>query len=208
MKGKSSIYIVTIFFFSMLSLVLVSGCAKPPQQEMDAANAAIQSAIGAGAETYAADQLKEAQDLIAQMNSQVEKKDYKAAKETAIQAREKALEAKGTAEANKAKAKEDSQNASNEIKDGLEKTKGLLSEAETAGLPAIDLNPIKEQLTAVETAVGELDGMMTGEKYKEAIEKTMQLKEQLAQIEQGITDAKAKFEAAKAAKKKGKKRKE
>ena len=206
MKGKSSIYIVTILFFSMLSLVLVSGCARPPQQEMDAANATIQSAVGAGAETYAADELKAAQDLIAQMNSQVEKKDYNAAKETAIKAQEKALEAKSAAEANKAKAKEEVTTASNEIKQGLEKTKGILTEAETAGVPAVDLNPIKEQLTAVETSAGELDGMVSGEKYKEAIEKTTQMKEQLTQIEQGITDAKAKFEAAKAAKKKGKKR--
>jgi hypothetical protein len=206
MKGKSSIYIVTILFFSMLSLVLVSGCARPPQQEMDAANATIQSAVGAGAETYAADELKAAQDLIAQMNSQVEKKDYNAAKESAIKAQEKALEAKSAAEANKAKAKEEVTTASNDVKQGLEKTKGILTEAETAGVPAVDLNPIKEQLTAVETAAGELDGMVSGEKYKEAIEKTTQMKEQLTQIEQGITDAKAKFEAAKAAKKKGKKR--
>ncbi|MCX5885397.1 MAG: DUF4398 domain-containing protein, partial [Proteobacteria bacterium] len=142
MKEKSSLSILTIFFFSMLSLVLVSGCAKPPQQEMDAANAAIQSAVGAGAETYAAEQLKAAQDLIVQMNSQVEKKDYKAAKETAIQAQEKALEAKSAAEANKAKAKEEVTTASNEIKQGLEKTKGILTEAETAGVPAVDLNPI------------------------------------------------------------------
>ncbi|MCX5887692.1 MAG: hypothetical protein NT096_17590, partial [Proteobacteria bacterium] len=110
------------------------------------------------------------------------------------------------AEANKAKAKEEVTTASNEIKQGLEKTKGILTEAETAGVPAVDLNPIKEQLTAVETAAGELDGMVSGEKYQEAIEKTTQMKEQLTQIEQGITDAKAKFEAAKAAKKKGKKR--
>ena len=205
MTKKSSRYVLTIFFFSLLSLVLVSGCAKPPQQEMDAANAAIQSSVGAGAETYAAEQLKAAQDLIVQMNSQVEKKDYKAAKETAILVQGKALEAKNAAEANKAKAKDDSQNACNEVKQGLEKVKGLFSEAENAGVPAVDLNPVKEQLTAVETGVGELDGMVSGGKYKEAMEKTTQLKDQLTQVESGITDAKAKFEAVKA-KKKGKKK--
>jgi len=208
MKGKSSIRVLTILFFSVLSISLVCGCAKPPKQEIDAAKAAVDEAINAGAQDYATDQLKATQDLIAQMDSQVEKKEYKAAKETAIQAREKALEAKSVAETNKAKAKEDAQNASNEIKQNVDKVKGLLSEAENSGVPAVDINPIKEQMTSLETSMGDLDGMMTGEKYKEAIEKTNQLKGQLTQIEQGITDAKAKHEAAKAAaaKKRGKKR--
>jgi hypothetical protein len=209
MKGKKtvqrSVHIPAIFFLAILSMIFIVGCAQPPKQEMDAANAALTSAIGAGAEDYAPDQFKLAQDLIAKMNDQVQKKDYKGAKETAIMAREKSLEAKTTAEANQAKAKESAESTNAEVKQGIDKDKALIQEAESAGVPAVDLKTIKEQLSSVEAGSLEVDSFLTGKQYKDAGSKAGQLKDQLTQIETSITDAKAKFEASKA-KKKGKKK--
>ena len=205
MKGKKvvqrSVHIPAVFFLAILSIVFIAGCAQPPKQEIDAANEALTSAIGAGAVDYAPDQLKLAQDLIAKMNDQVEKKDYKGAKETAIMAREKSLEAKTTAEANQAKVKESAESTNAEVKQGIEKDKALIQEAESAGVPSVDLKTIKEQLSSVEAGSLDADAFFLAKQYKDASSKAGQLKDQLTQIETGITDAKAKFEASKSKKK-------
>lgn len=198
MKLNNLIQPWTVLCCCVMAIALISGCGgQPPKQEIDAANAALQAAITAGAEQYAPEELKAAQELIAKLNAEMGKKDYKAAKQTAIQSKEAADKATGAIETGKAKAKDAAAALIDEIKQGLEKGKGLV--AENAKLPADLLQPIKDQLAAAEAGIGEIDGMVTGEKYKEASDKATQLKDQLAQIEQGINDAKAKAEEIKKA---------
>ncbi|MEW5908648.1 MAG: DUF4398 domain-containing protein [Thermodesulfobacteriota bacterium] len=199
MKVKTCIQPLVIFCFGAILLALFSGCAQPPKQEVDAANAALQAAITGGAEQYAPNELKNAQALLAKLNTEMGKKDYKAAKQTAIQAKEAADKAKGAIESGKAKAKEAAVALVDEVKQGFENAKGLVAAVESAKLPADLLKPVKEQVAAVEAGITELEGMLSGEKFKEASEKAVQLKEQFVQIEQGIADAKTKAQEAKKA---------
>jgi outer membrane murein-binding lipoprotein Lpp len=200
MKRKKGIQPLSFFLFSIIAMVLMIGCGgQPPKQEVDAANAALQAAITGGAEQYAPEELKNAQALLAKLNTEMGKKDYKAAKQTAIQVKEAADKAKGAIESGKVKAKEAALALVDEVKQGLEKTKGLVAAVESAKLPADLLKPVKEQVAAVEAGVTELDGMVSGEKFKEASDKAAELKGQFAQIEQGIADAKTKAEEAKKA---------
>ncbi|MEW6671635.1 MAG: hypothetical protein AB1427_08020 [Thermodesulfobacteriota bacterium] len=196
MKMKNPIKSVVVLFFCVTVIAMLAGCSQPPKQEVDAANAALQAAVAAGAEQYAAAELKAAQDLSAKLNGEMEKKDYKAAKQTAVEMKDAADKAKAAAEAEKAKAKEAATAGAAEVKQGLEKAKGLVAEAAKMKLPADLLKPIQEQLAAAEAGAGELDGMVAAEKFKEAADKGAQLKDQFAKIEQGITDAKAKAAAA------------
>ena len=188
-------YCVILCCFVMV-MAFMAGCAEPPKQEVDAANAALQAADSAGAEKYAAAELKAAQDLSAKLNGQMEKKDYQTAKQAAIQLKEAADKAKATGEAVKTKAKEAATALVNEVKQGLENAKGLVVGAESAKLPANLLQTIQEQLAAAEAGTNELDGLVTAEKFKEAADKGIQLKDQFARIEQGLNDAKAKAAAA------------
>ena len=197
MKLKKPIKSGIVLCCCITVLAFMAGCAQPPKQEIDAANAALQAAITAGAEQYAADELKGAQDLSAKLNGEMEKKEYKAAKQTAIQLKEAADKAKAAGEAGKLKAKETATALADEIKQGLEKSKGLVAGAEKAKLPAKLLQPVRDELAAAETGSKELDGMVAAEKFKEAADKGLQLKDQFARIELGIQDAKAKAAAAK-----------
>ncbi|PIP37184.1 MAG: hypothetical protein COS92_08735 [Desulfobacterales bacterium CG07_land_8_20_14_0_80_52_14] len=195
MKRESFIRKLTVFFCCMLVIAFISACGgQPPKQEIDASKAALQAAISGGAEQFAPDALKAAQDLMAKLDSQIEKKDYKAAKLTAIQVKEAADKAKAAIEAGKAKAKETSNALVNEINQGVEKAKGLIAEAEAAKIPADLLQPIKDQLVAAETGIGELSGMISEGKFNEIQGKATAIKDQLGQLEQGIADAKAKAE--------------
>jgi len=196
MKLKYPIKASIVLLYCVTVIAFIAGCAEPPKQEIDAANAALQAAITAGAEQYATDELKAAQDLSAKLNGEMEKKDYKAAKQTAIQLKESADKAKAAGEAGKLKAKETATALADEVKQGLEKAKGLVAGAEKAKLPVKLLQPIKDQLAAAEAGTHELDGMVAAEKFKATADKGAQLKDQFAQIEQGITDAKAKAAAA------------
>ena len=67
-------------------LVMFTGCAKPPTQEMSDARMAFQDATDAGASAYASEQYMSAEDALNEATALMEKKKYK-------QAREKALEA-------------------------------------------------------------------------------------------------------------------
>ena len=191
MKTKNYIRLVTIFFCCALVIPFMSGCSQPPQQEVDAAKAALQGAISAGAEQYVPDELKIAQDLMTKLDSEMAKKDYKAAKQTALQAKAAADSANAAIGAAKAKVKEAAEVSLNEIKAGLEKANGLFAEVETANLPAELLQPIQNQLTDVETKISGLEGLIYGEKYKEVEDTVNPIKDQLLQIEQGVNDAKA-----------------
>ena len=197
MKLKNPILSSVVVCCCVVLIALIAGCAQPPKQEVDAANAALQAAITAGAEIFAAEELKAAEDLSAKLNGEMEKKEYKIAKQTAMGLKDAAEKAKAAADAGKAKAKDTATALVDEVKQGLEKTKGLVAEAGKAKLPAKLLQPIKDQLTSAEAGTGELDGMVAAEKYKEAADKGGQLKTQLAQIEKDLQVAKAKAAPAK-----------
>ncbi|MDF1591608.1 MAG: hypothetical protein P1P89_08860 [Desulfobacterales bacterium] len=97
MKLKNPIKSGIVLCCCITVLTFMAGCAQPPKQEVEAANAALQAAITAEAEQYAADELKGAQDLSAKLNGEMEKKEYKAAKQTAVQLKEAADKAKAAA---------------------------------------------------------------------------------------------------------------
>lgn len=198
MKFRNLMQLWTVSCWGVMAMAFIAGCGgQPPQQDVDAAKAALQAAITAGAEQYAPSELKAAQELMARLNDEMGRKDYKAAKQTAIQSREAAERAKGAIADGKTKAREAATATVTEAKQALEKVKGLLAENEkfSADLP----QPLKDQLPAAEVGVGELDGMIATDEFKKASDQATQLKELFAQIEQELTAAKTKAEEAKKA---------
>jgi len=60
--------------------IAVAGCASPPKAEVDAARAALDKAAADGAEKYAADSLKAAQDAKAALDAELKAQEAKMAK--------------------------------------------------------------------------------------------------------------------------------
>jgi hypothetical protein len=85
-------------------LFLFVGCAKPPEAEQKAAQTAMEAAVAAGADKYAAAELGEANKLKAAADAQVAEKKYKEAKQAYIDAKAAFEKAAGAVEAGKAKA--------------------------------------------------------------------------------------------------------
>ncbi len=78
----------SVSFMMVLALVLVFiGCSKPPEAEQKAAKTAMDAAVSAGADKYAAADLDAAKKLWEAAEAQVKEKKYKEAKQVYVDAK-------------------------------------------------------------------------------------------------------------------------
>ncbi len=93
-------YSVSLMMVLALVLVFV-GCAKPPEAEQKAAKAAMDAAVTAGADKYAAADLDAAKKVLDAADAQVKDKKYKEAKQGYVDAKAAFEKAAGAVEAGK-----------------------------------------------------------------------------------------------------------
>ncbi len=111
MRSKTTLVIAVL----LSSALLVTGCAKPPQAEIDAAKAALDAAVAAKAEAYAGPELSAAREAMnaaqAEIDTQAGKfalfRSYKNAKTLLADVVTKANAARDAAVANLEKAKQE-----------------------------------------------------------------------------------------------------
>jgi hypothetical protein len=94
--------------FVVLSLLLVlAGCAPPPEAEKQAAKGAMDAAVSGGADKYAVADLDAAKKVWQTAESQMNEKKYKEAKQSYIEAKAAFEKARGAAEAGKKAASDE-----------------------------------------------------------------------------------------------------
>jgi len=76
-----------LIFVTLSILLLLAGCAKPPEEEKQAAKGAMDAAVKAGAEKYAATDLGAAKKVWDTAESQMNEKKYSEAKQSYIDAK-------------------------------------------------------------------------------------------------------------------------
>ena len=191
----------------LVILALLVGCAKPPTADIDSAKAALQTAEqNSDVSTYAQDQLKAAQDKLAQLQSELDlqakkgalSRNYDAAKNLALETRAAADALATEAEAAKEVAKNNAAAAIDEL------TKTLIPQAQSgiamarrvrgikldfAGLTAA-LNQAKAQVADAQTAYN-------NGQYATALSTADAVKSAIAQESTTVADA---ISAAKASK--------
>lgn len=79
-------YSVSVMMVLALALVFI-GCAKPPEAEQKAAQAAMDAAVAAGADKYAVADLEAAKKIWESAEAQVKDKKYKEAKQVYVDAK-------------------------------------------------------------------------------------------------------------------------
>ena len=120
----------------LVPLVIVAGCAKPPQVELDQAKAALNAAAQAEAATYAQPEWQAAQDAMNAVNAEMEVqankfalfRSYKKTKELIAAAQQKATEAEAAGKAGKEKARQEAQAALDGVKTALTNAQNMLAE--------------------------------------------------------------------------------
>jgi hypothetical protein len=183
----------------VLALIALVACAKPPQQQIDTAKAALKAAEEAQADIYAPDSLKAAKDkdaaLDAELATQQSKffKSYKVATQLTTELQAAADKAKEDAIAGKEQAKKDAEAAIAATETAINEAKEILKKAPKGKGSTADVKALEGDIANAETAVNDAKTAMTGEKFKEAKEKADGAKAT-------VDNVKAQVEAAIAAK--------
>ncbi len=187
------------FFLTLLTvcmLAFVVGCAKAPQEAIDAANAALEAAKSAEADRYATAEYSAAKDSLDAANAEVEKQNSKFALfrnygdasrilQSAVNAANAAASAAAT---NKEQVKAEAEQLMAQAQTAVTEAKGLMKRAPRGkeGRAALDL--IQSDLSAVETQLSEAGSAMTSgdfltarDKSKAALDKVNSIKDELMQ---------------------------
>jgi hypothetical protein len=146
-------------------ILLTLACAEPPAKEMHQAQGAIDAARAAGAEQYAADELKLAVDGLAKYEDAVAARDYRLALAHALDSRERAQNAAKMAVDGRAKARGDAERELAEAVALVERAEARLRDAEVAKLPRRTLAPIEKAIAATSASLQEARAALTQEEY-------------------------------------------
>ena len=161
---------------ALAMLTLAAGCAAPPQESIDAAKAAVETARQQAAQEYAPDALKAAEDAYSDLEAEVAAqsgkfaplRSYKATAETAAATTAAAQQAATAAEAGRAQAKSDAAGALEGARTMLQETMTMLDTAPRGKGSAMDLAALKTDLEAASATLTEADGLMASEQYHQA----------------------------------------
>ncbi len=184
----------------VIALGLAAGCAKIPQADVDGATQAIQAAVTAEAGEYAPESLAAANDaetqLQAELKAQEEKfslfRSYDKSKELAAAAKAAGEKAVADAAAGKERARQEATDTIAQARTALDEAKDLLAHAPKGKGTAMDLAMMGNDLSAVESGLGEASTLLEQGRYKDAAAKASAAK---ASAEQVSASVKAAIEA-------------
>ncbi len=194
MKNKFLIGLATLG----LSAVLFSSCAKLPQAEVDAANAAIEVAKTAGADIYVHETFVALQDsmnvamvMIETQKSKLFKK-YTPAKEKLVQVATFAGEVKTQSDARKEALRIEADSTIQEVKALLVTNQELVAKAPKGKEGKEALEAIKSELAAIEASNNEAATLLASEQIIPALDKAKAAKEKATAINTELNEVIAK----------------
>ena len=179
--------------------LLFTGCAKIPQAEIDQANAAIEEAKSAGAETYTHDNFIALQDsfnmVMVNLETQKSKmfKNYTTVVEGLTGVTQYAQEVKLETENRKLEVKAEIQNTIAEVKSLIETNRQLILEAPRGKEEASALVAIKGELDGIEATINEANNTLETGDYMATLEKTRAAREKANSINVELTEVIAKY---------------
>jgi hypothetical protein len=165
-----------VAILAALTLVMLVGCSKPPEQEMTSATQAIDSAKMAEAQDYAPDAYRVAMDTLntaMAMKKEADAKfalfrNYGKSKAMFVRAQALANDASTKAQAEKERVKLEVTDMMTQAKALLDSTNAALKKAPRGKGSKADIELIKTDLAAATTAYDEANADFTAGKYKTA----------------------------------------
>ena len=131
----------------LLLVLFASGCAEPPNREMDQAQGAIDAAQAAGADRYATSEYSAATDALENANTAAAASDHRLALSYALDSREHAQNAARNAADAKARVRVDVDHALTDLGALIVEGRTLLDAASRAGVPQTRLSQPASELT-------------------------------------------------------------
>lgn len=186
-----------------LAAVLVSGCGKVPQVEIDGANKAIDEVKALHADIYLHDQYVALEDSMKAVMAGIEVqqskffKNFTAAKESLAGVTTFAQEVKQQTEERIEALKTEIQNNIGEVKVLLESNRQLILDAPKGKEGAMALDAIKSELATIETNLVEAGTLLENGDYLQALDKTVASKEKSIAINTELSEVIAKYKGKK-----------
>ncbi len=199
MKNKILIGLTTLGVVTLL----LSGCSKVPQTELDSANSAIEAAKTAGADLYVPDAYAALQDSMKVITEKIELQKTKIFRKYGEVKKElnavtiQANQVSEQTEVRKTEVKTEVQNALAEVKTILQEDKQLITKAPRGKEGSAALLEIKNEITIIEGSVDEVSKMLEGNQYIQALDKVKAAKEKASSINAELKNVIAKYSGAK-----------
>jgi hypothetical protein len=194
-----------------LVMFVAVGCAKPPQEDITAANAEMDKARQAQAQNWAPNEFRAADEAMNAANAEIKAQDekwfksYDKAKELLAKAKEDGAKASEAAVANKEQAKKDAEAAMAAADTAIQSAEAALKVAPVTKDSKADLQLFKNDLATLRTTLDGAKASFGSEDYKKALESANSVKDQATSIGTQLEQAKQKKAAAKPAAKTGSK---
>jgi F0F1-type ATP synthase membrane subunit b/b' len=189
-----------IFYFGMLvcililSILILSGCAKPPTQEVAQAEKAIAEAKQKEADLYVQDIFTKAEDSLKKAKDLINQKKYKDAKKAAEEATQFAQQAIPLIEQNKAKMKAEVEQMVQDVPKAMDELKMLIVKSIKKKAPE-EQKEIQGMIGKLEIDMVNVKDMLQGQKIRQAYDGLKAIKEQVgAQKEKMAAPAEVKTE--------------
>jgi len=185
-----------LFGVIMVSLATVA-CAKPPQPQVDAANAALSKAAAAEATEYAPESFRAAQDARAKLDAELKTQEGKFALMRSYEEAAK-LAAAATEAGEKAanEAAQRKQAAQTEASTSVVDARAAIQDAETAvsGVPKgrgtkVDLEALQSDLAAAKSALGEAEAALNSQRFRDVKAKADSAKEKATGVKSAVDQA-------------------
>ncbi|HPR63573.1 MAG TPA: hypothetical protein PK014_05070 [Thermoanaerobaculia bacterium] len=187
---------------AVIVLLGLTSCAKVPQETIDGARAALDSARKAEASLYAPDALKAAEAKVAELDTELDTqkakwfKSYARVSELAAEVTATAQKAEDEALAGKVRAKTEAEAALAGADTALTETRNALASAPRGKGTSADLAALSGDLDAASATLDEARSAMETEKYLDAKAKVDSAMETISRVTTDIENARAMMAAA------------
>ena len=184
---------------AIAAIILLTSCSKLPQEEMDAANNAIEMAEASGAAIYLPDSYLAVQDsmktAVEQLEVQKSKlfKKYGPVKDKMIRIADQARQVQLQTEAKKEELKNEIMNTVAQIKQLIESNHRLILEAPKGKEGTTALVSIKSEVDALQVSVDEVSGMLAGEEYLVTLGKARMIRQKAQSINTELQEVITKY---------------
>jgi hypothetical protein len=187
-----------IVLAAALVLAGVVACAKAPQEDISSAQAEVDMAKAAQAETWAPNEYQAADQAMSAANAEIAAQDqkwfknYDKAKELLARAKDEAAKAAATAAANKDQARKDAETGIADADTALQAAEAALKVAPVTKDSKADLELYKSDLEALRATLDGARSAFAAEDYKKALESTASVKDKATTIATQLEEAKKK----------------
>jgi hypothetical protein len=174
---------------ALAGVVVITACAKPPTEEMEAAREAVARAENdPDVAVYTVSTLSRAREALASMEAEALAKRYESALNYAAEAVTNAEKAINDARAAVARAREDSANAMNALRNAIVETDTAVSQGKSNRL-VLDWDQVDRDFADAQTIAGEAEAAEAANRYRNVVELSNTARTALSAITSQIAGA-------------------